>query len=73
MSRVRGSHLSEALGCCLVGLCLKPALGPGVNPPPLTIAENMKPFLILKRTDFSSCGAGRNCYHVFSFLSNFPI
>ena len=43
---------------------------PGVNPP-LTIAKKMKPFLILKRTDFSSSGAGRNCYHVFLFCPTF--
>ena len=29
--------------------------------PPFAIAEKMKPFLILKQTDFSSCGACRNC------------
>ena len=33
------------------------------SPSPLTISEKIKPFL--KRTDFSSCGACRNCYHVF--------
>ena len=33
------------------------------SPSPLTIAEKMK--LFLKRTDFSLCGACRNCYHVF--------
>ena len=34
------------------GVCKKG--GPGVNPPPLTIAEKMKPFFILKRIDFLS-------------------
>ena len=35
----------------------------------LTIAETVKPFL--KRTDFSSCGACRNCCHVFPFGPTF--
>ena len=33
------------------------------SPSLLTIAEKMKPFF--KRSDFSSCGACENCYHVF--------
>ena len=35
---------------------------------PLTIAEKRN-LLFLKRTDFSSCRACRNCYHVFLFCS----
>ena len=46
--------------------------GPG-SQPPLTIGEKMKSFLNLKQTNFFSCRACRNCYHVFSVLSNFLI
>ena len=38
---------------------------------PFTIAEKIKPFL--KRTDFSSCGACRNCYHVFIANNTIPL
>ena len=41
--------------------------GPGVTSP-LMIAEKMKPLLSLKRTDFSLCGACRNCNHFFLFF-----
>ena len=40
------------------------------SPSPLTIAEKMKPFL--KRTDSSSFGACRNCYHVFILNNTIP-
>ena len=44
MIRVRGPHLSEALGGCLVCLCLRPALTPthtNLNPPASTSSTSI--------------------------------